>query len=96
MTLEHDISSTKSDNEISKRVIGLIANWVLGFSFTGFKLINDSIVSFTTTLLDLFPTDCGDVLFPFLSYYIYRHSRQFEYDMNESEVFVLRTPKSVE
>ena len=93
--LEQDVNSIKSENEISEQVIGLIANWVLGFSFTGFKLVNDSIVSFTTSILDLFPIECGEVLFPFLSYYIYRHSRQFEYDMNESEAFVLRTPKRV-
>jgi hypothetical protein len=35
-------------------------------------------------------------VFPFISYYIYRHSRQFEYDTTQSEVFVLKTPKRVE
>lgn len=35
-------------------------------------------------------------MFPFISYYIYRHSRQFEYDTTQSEVFVLKTPKRVE
>ena len=72
-----------------------MANWILGFSFTGFKLINESIVSFTNVVFDLFPSEVSEIVFPFISYYIYRHSRQFEYDTTQSDVFVLKTPKKV-
>lgn len=77
-------------------MIKVIANWILGFSFTGFKLINDSIVSFTSTVLDKFSSEVSEIVFPFISYYIYRHSRQFEYDTTQSQVFVLKTPQKVE
>jgi hypothetical protein len=68
---------------------------MLGFCFTGFKLMGESIVGFFGLLLDSFPTVAVDIVMPFVEYYIYRHSRQFEHDTVSNPQFVLRTPAKV-
>lgn len=60
----------------------------MGFVFTGFKLVEQAVVSFLKCLLDaqvhpeclaLIPV----IFMPFVEYYNYRHSRQYEFDISK-------------
>jgi hypothetical protein len=63
----------------------VLLKWCLGFAFTGFKLVENAFISFMKTLIDLeiSPENTANVLMPFLAYYNYKHSRQYEFDISE-------------
>lgn len=60
----------------------------MGFAFTGFKLMEQAVVSFLKCLIDAqVHADClaliPAIFMPFIEYYNYRHSRQYEFDISK-------------
>ena len=77
------------EGEEQSRLIYLMLRWSLGFAFTGFKLIGDAFVSLLSKVLSVDAQVEGRqasqaVVMPFLEYYAYRHSRQFEHDTTDT------------
>ena len=58
-----------------------LLQWCLGFAFTGFKLIETPFVALFSQLISHAPHLVAPRLIPFLQYYNYKHSRQYEADI---------------
>lgn len=76
----------KQEDEAEQLYTALL-KWTLGFAFTGFKLIENACISFLRMLLEAdmhknSPLLLQKHLMPFLHYYNYRHSRQYELDVS--------------